>query len=143
MHACADDWARDYQRQRVYNWERENMPPGRFLKFEEIAPYVATVWRELGREHPPLIEALPKQVRNIGGDANRFKLRFPERGATQATVLHEMAHALTSDIHGGTDAHGPAFVGEFMRIAAPRLNVPLFYLWATAKASKVDFEMRL
>lgn len=130
----------DYQRSKVYHWEHM-LPNGKHLSFAEIAHYVARIWAASGREHPPLVKPMPKQNRRWAGDATRCTLRFPENGATQRVVLHEIAHALTATVNGASDAHGPLFVSVYMKLLAKHLDIALPMLWYTATKDGVDFDM--
>lgn len=128
----------DYQRQRVYDWEAVHIPPGRWIPFEAIESYIADLYKRIGWKYPPIVKPMPKQVRKWAGDATHTVIRFPEYGANERTIIHEVAHAMTSTVHDTGDAHGPAFVGTYIRLAAPT-QAALFYLWSTAQKQGVDF----
>ncbi len=140
--ACCDN-CRDYQRTKVYRWQFSNVPAGRWIEFKDIESYVNRVWQAQGLSFPPLVRPMPTQVTKWAGDATRATLRFPARGANERTILHEIAHAVTSTVHGGSDAHGPHFVTEFMRLLAKYLNVDIFALWYTATKSGVEYFKRV
>lgn len=129
---------KDYQKSKVYCWERLHMREGQWLEFAEIEEYVHKVWKALDLKYPPLVEKLHANDKNLG-KGNRSMVAFPATGASQATILHELAHALTCTVAGSTDKHGPEFVGIYMKLAAQHLGESLFKLWYTAEASGVAF----
>ena len=130
----------DYQRSKVYHWERV-LPNGKHLSYAEIAPFVARIWAAGGREYPPLVKPMPKQTRRWAGDATRSVLRFPDTGACERIVLHEIAHAMTATVNGDGNDHGPIFVAVYMKLLAKHLNQELTSLWYTATKDGVDFDM--
>lgn len=135
---------RDYQRQKVYDWERVSVPSGRFIPFAEIPGYVAEVWSAYGRVCPPLIQTVPKNARRIRADGCRGVLRFNAKGEVESVILHELAHALTSNVDDTGDWHGPAFVGWYMKLLADNIKgTSLFALWYSAERANLDFERKL
>lgn len=136
---------RDFQRSRVYAWEFEAIPAGRMIAFEEIQGYVNRVWAAEGLKFPPIVRPMPKQVTRWAGKGNRESVWFPEKGALERTILHELAHSMTCTIDGGAfDLHGPEFVGQYMKLAAAHLSgVSIFALWFTAQRDGVAFAQKL
>ena len=129
---------KDYQKSKVYCWERLHMREGQWLEFAEIEPYVHAVWKALGLKYPPLVENF-HAIYIYLVLVYRLTSALPATGASHATILHELAHALTCTVAGSTDKHGPEFVGIYMKLAAQHLGESLFKLWYTAEASGVAF----
>ena len=130
---------RDYQRELVYRWEN-TLPTGKSLPFELIKPYVHKVWHDMGLKYPPLVQPLPKNTTTKLGDANRNVVRFPVNGATEQTILHELAHSMTTHTDGIGHQHNGVFVGVYMTLMEKYLNVPALLMFASAKAHGVNFE---
>ncbi len=127
--------SRDFQKQRVYDWEDQHIGPRDTtpVPFEQIQHIVAYCWPA---SHPPRIEPLPKLSRKEG-TGHRLRLRFPADRPTRTwIILHEMAHALT---YG--DGHGPNFVAVYMQLVEKHLNIPLALLHYTARRSNVKFRV--
>lgn len=135
---------REFQRSKVYKWEQKHVPSGKRISFNDAQAYVNKVWAAEGLKYPPLIEELAKQTRRWAGKGNRNHVWIPATGASEHTLLHELAHTLTMTIHGEADddsAHGPDFVGMFIKLVAKHMGVSQFELWYTAKLNNVQFEM--
>jgi hypothetical protein len=134
---------KDYQREKLYTWERSNVPQGRWIPFDQLTAYVANVWEAEGREHPPLVEALRKGCKRKLADGCRSKLRFQSEGAHESTVLHEIAHALTCNVDDTGDWHGPHFVGVYIRLLSRHMGQAIFALWYSADRIGLDFVKKL
>lgn len=131
---------RDYQRSKVYAWEHKAVPTGRLVAYADIPDYVARVWAAEGLSYPPLVKPMPKQVTRWAGLGCRDSVWFPERGATERVILHELAHSLTSTLDGDTDRHGAAFVTRYMQLAAKHLpGCSIFVLWFSAEKAGINF----
>lgn len=131
---------RDYQRSKVYAWEKKHLPSGRMVPFGEIQDYVNRVWEAEGLKYPPIVK--PMNALDLhAGKANRRYCLFPKKGATEHTILHEVAHSLTTNFEDDGDRHGPNFVGMMMKLMEKHLDVSLLSMWHSAKVAKVDFEM--
>lgn len=134
---------KDYQRQKLYDWENANVYRGRFIPFDYITTYVARVWEAEGLKHPPLVDTVGKNCRRKLADGCRSKVRFRAEGAHESVILHELAHAMTCNVDDTGDWHGPEFVGTYMRLLYNHMNVPLFALWFSATQAGLDFVKKL
>jgi len=130
---------RDYQKSKVYAWENQ-FPNGEHLSHSDIPAYVKKVWEVAGLKWPPLVETLHGKDQHLG-KANRHYVYFSKNGAAELTILHKLAHTMTSTIHNHTDAHGPQFVGVFMRLLVEHLNIPLPLLLFSAQKAGIDFDI--
>lgn len=135
--------SRDDQRQRVYDWEHSCVKRGQVVSLEQAKTLVDYIWAKEGYEYPPAVRRIPKQNRKWAGKATRTCIWFEERVSTQ-TVIHEIAHALTMDIDGNcpTDgAHGPTFMGVYMKLLSEYMDTCLFVLMHTAEKANVKFDV--
>jgi hypothetical protein len=129
---------RDYQREKVYDWERQHVKNGKRIGFKDIQKYVNRIWAEMGLKYPPKVDRLPKQAIKREGDATRTKVRFHET-ATEATILHELAHSMTANINGLSHQHNEYFVGLYMVLLEKFLNINMLYLWYTADMCRIKY----
>jgi hypothetical protein len=108
---------RDRQRGRLYHWEDRVVAPHDHTTVPRAAAQgmVNAIWSELGLRYPPKVEALPRQSRRTVADASRLRIRLHEQTPSWC-LLHEIAHALTSTHDGGSDQHGPQFVGIYVQL---------------------------
>jgi len=135
---------RDYQRQRVYDWENRNIEP----KDSSIIPYaqaqmmVNYIWEQEGLLFPPSVREMPKQNRTVEAKANRSNVWVKPEGISSWVLLHELAHSLTTKTFDeDSQRHGPAFVGVYMRLLEKHLRIPLPLLMYSAQKEKVDFDI--
>lgn len=135
---------RDYQRQRVYDWEDQHIRP----KDRSVIPYsqaqamVNYIWEQEGLLFPPTVREMPKQNRTAEAKANRSNVWVKPEGIASWVLLHEIAHSLTTDTFDEeSQRHGPAFVGVYMRLLEKHIRIPLSLLMYTAKQDKVDFNI--
>lgn len=132
--------SRDFQRQKVYDWECACIPKGSFIAFENLESYVNNVWSSEGFKYPPLVKQLSK-TDNASGRGNREAVWFPEAGSNERIVLHELAHSLTNTVHGHSDRHGPTFVGVYINLLEKYMGVNKLVAWHTAKEAGIQFDM--
>jgi len=107
---------RDYQRQKVYNWESDFEIPDTILALPKAEQLVCTVWADyLGNKKPPRVTAGRKDCRPNGG---RDKIALPSWCRTAEITLHETAHAIISaKPELKTEPwHGPVFVELYIQL---------------------------
>lgn len=133
---------RDFQKQRVYDWEDKYVGTeygGDRVEFDNIQSIIDHVWKEMGLEYPPIAIMFRKNAKKLG-TSNRTHILFPQHASTWI-ILHEMAHSMTSDHElGSSDRHGPRFVGVYMKLLEKFMNIPSSYLWWSATESGVKFD---
>jgi hypothetical protein len=56
-------------------------------------------------------------------------------------ILHELAHALNGTIEGDTDAHGPDFVGLYIKLLDKVLDIPLALTMYSLKEAGVKYNL--
>lgn len=133
---------RDFQKQKVYNWESEVVSPydKTIIPFEQIESIVKYVWSKEGLDNPPVVEQFRNGVTRKSADATRMKVRFQCATYTWI-ILHELAHSMTSDFEKGSNMHCEDFVGVYMHLLNKYLNIPIPILtWtATQRGIKYNF----
>lgn len=132
---------RDFQRSAVYAWETEFVSPRDTtpVEFANIQPIVNWIWQSEGLKYPPFVERLPKQKRKAG-DATRTCVRFQEKTYTWI-ILHELAHALSSNVDDETNMHGALFLGLFIQLLSRYLHIPISELAASAESKGLKFKL--
>ena len=115
---------RDGQRARLYAWEDTVVAPRdpSLLAFAQAQRMVDAIWSEMGLRYPPKVEPLPTQATVLQADATRLTLRLPKQ-VPSWILLHELAHAMTSTHDGGSDGHGPLFVGLYVDLLVRYLRL--------------------
>jgi hypothetical protein len=134
---------RDFQKSKVYKWEQKVClgKDNDIIPVEQIKVITDYVWNDMNLKYPPLIEA-NNRMKAVLGTGCRMRLVFPERGASTVTVLHELAHAMSSDIiDGGNNGHGPDFVGIYMRLLSKYAGIDLTLMAYEAKNMGVKFNI--
>lgn len=135
----------DRQRTRVYAWEDAvvTVADDSLIPFPLAQGMVDAIWSELGLRFPPKVERLPRQSRRLQGDASRLRLRLPDP-IPSWLLLHEVAHALSSTADGGSDGHGPAFMGLYVKLLTLylRMSATMLIGSATAAGIAIDTEAR-
>lgn len=129
---------RDSQRAKCYKWENAFGYENNNIPFEQAQSIVDHVWHSEGLKFPPVVVPLPKQCRRVCATGSRTQLEFPEYTSTK-TILHELGHAMTMDIHGKGDRHGPCFVGTVMLLYSKYLNIPLADMIVSAREAKLKY----
>lgn len=127
---------RDYQRQRVYDWEDTHVLPRcpAIVPFANGQQYVNGVWLANGWTRPPQVVPLPKRSRRVAAKATHGEIHLPQRIAGWV-ILHELAHALTDD------RHGPNFVGMYIDLLERVEKLSRLVTMYTLKQAKIDFNL--
>jgi len=109
------DGIRDYQRARVYKWERQcihslcNDDPE--MSLEDCRVYVREIWKHETYDRPRHVGANPPIVTDGRGRrsacAHRYRIWLPRFARRKDMLLHEIGHSLNNRID---DGHGPNFV---------------------------------
>jgi hypothetical protein len=130
---------RDYQRGRVYAWERHMVAPrdpGR-IPFAAAQGMVDAIWAEQGLSYPPLVEKLPPQATTLLGEACRLSIRLGESTPSWC-LLHEIAHAMSMTHTGQGAGHGPVFMGLYVALLERYLRLDSRLLLESLEASGID-----
>lgn len=131
--------ARDYQRSRVYAWERRAVVPHDPTTIArcQAQSMVNAIWADLGRTYPPKVCPLPRNATTILGRADRLTIELPSRCPSWC-LLHELAHAMTSTLEQDSDGHGPAFMAAYIVLLARYLRLDAAALRTDAAAAGID-----
>jgi hypothetical protein len=129
---------RDRQRSRVYDWEQRIVIPHdrSHVAIAAAQAMVDAVWAEMGLLYPPRVEPLPATVRKRLADADRLAIRLPA-SVPSWCLLHELAHAMTSDHDGSSDGHGALFMGIYVQLLCRYMRLDEVHLRATAAESGI------
>lgn len=136
---------RDFQRSRLYAWERQvskRLAIDMFaeqLTLDEARSFVERVWREertryghANREAPPVKDGRGR--RKAGGSLRAITL--PRWSRNPWVVLHEMAHAVTQSEtlgeHPPGGWHGEHFLGCLIGLACRHMGLPREILLGSA-----------
>ncbi len=123
----------DPQRRQVYAWETEVI--GRLdttsVSHNEAQDFVNFVWYNEGRDHPPKVILSRKNARRATGC--RLKITVPVSMLNRWILLHEAAHAFTSNIDGASDGHGPEYMRVYFGLLEKHMKLPIPMLMYTAK----------
>ena len=133
---------RDYQKSRVYTWEDNIVAPKdqSLVPFNQIESVVNYIWQNEGLKYPPKVKKLPKQTKRKLATGTRLEVCFQDQSISTWVIIHELAHSLTSDIEGHSEAHGPKYVGMYIYLLSKYLHIPSTLLMYTAKKYNVKFE---
>ena len=115
---------RDWQRTRVYAWENRVVAPRdpTFVKFREAQAMVDAIWSDMDLLYPPAVEPLARQASTTVASADRLSIFLPARTPSWL-LLHEIAHAMTSDADGSSDGHGEVFMGLYVQLLVRYLRL--------------------
>ena len=130
---------RDSQRGRVYAWENRiiALRDSTFVDYARAKPMVDAIWTEIGLKYPPAVEPLPSQSSATLASATRLSIFLPAQIPSWC-LLHELAHAMTSDFEGNSDGHGPTFMGLYIMLISRYLRMEKGDLLKSAAADGID-----
>lgn len=133
--------SRDRQRAKVYAWEDRVVAPHApdLVPFAAAQAMVDAIWAEQGLRYPPLVEKLPRHASRKLAEANRLVLRLPE-ALPSWILLHELAHAMTTDHDGRSDGHGPRFMGLYLALLQRYLRLDTDALLPGLRAAGIRVE---
>jgi hypothetical protein len=133
----------DYQRSRFYAWEDRHVHPKDTgtIPFEQAQSIVDYVWARAGLSYPPGVRELARNARRTVANANRLTINIPASGISSTVLLHEIAHSMTTDAaNERTHAHGPRYVGVFMKLLCRLIQTfNLDELMTTAHQEGLEF----
>jgi hypothetical protein len=128
----------DPQARRLYAWEDAVVAPldRSLVPFERLQALVDHLWAEEGLRWPPRIRRLPGQARRTVARATRTAIEAPAE-LPSWVLLHEVAHALTTDVDGNSAGHGPDFVAVYLRLLVRHARLDRAMLEATLKSAGI------
>src|SRR5262249_25014170 len=127
---------RDYQRQRVYDWENAVIRPRckGVVLFKNSQQYIDGVWLACGWERPPKTLSMPRRVRKVTASATHGWIKLPNE-ISAWVILHELAHSLTDD------GHGPNFVGMYIDLLERVEKISKLMTMYTLDQAKIDYNL--
>ena len=135
-----DDFKRDWQRSRVYQWESANTDRKTLtLEFNEMARITGKVARDF--KMPPL--KLHYIEPRIGADEYSYYFhdehRIEMRDKRHSALLHELAHAIDYRINGNKTPvhHSPSFLRTLLCLAEIYRGLDVAALEKTLKKAKL------
>jgi hypothetical protein len=122
----------DSAARKLYAWEDAVVAPRdrSRVPFARLQSLVDHVWTAEGLRWPPRVRPLPRQARGTVARATRTAIEAPPE-LPSWVLLHEVAHALTSDVDGSHAGHGPDFVGLYLRLLVRHVRLDRALLEAT------------
>ena len=101
----------------LYAWEDRVVAPHdpTPVPFAQLQSLVDHVWAAEGLRWPPQVKPLPAQARRTVARASRTVIEAP-KSLPSWVLLHELAHAMTTDVEGRSAWHGPDFVGVYVQL---------------------------
>jgi hypothetical protein len=130
---------RDYQQKRVYAWQR-SIPSGGQIHIDQAQAVVNHIWEAEGLQYPPQVEPIHFNTTKWAGKANRLIIQLQDEVSLR-TIIHEIAHSLTSNIEDESAAHGPWFVGVYAKLLEKYLHVPMPLMLFTMNQYGVDVDV--
>jgi hypothetical protein len=133
---------RDHQRGRVYAWEELFVAPRdpSSVAFAQAQGIVDAIWADMGLRFPPKVMRLPRQARATVADATRLLIRLSDTTSSWC-LLHELGHAMSSTHEGGSDGHGPSFMGLYAQLLIRYLRVPPDALGRSLREADIEVDM--
>ena len=92
------------------------------LPFSAAQAMVNAIWSDMGLRYPPAVTSLSRQARSTIARADRLSILLSNRTPSWS-LLHELAHAMTSHADGRSDGHGPLFMGIYVQLLARYLRL--------------------
>jgi hypothetical protein len=108
-----------------------------FIAFGNAQAMVDAIWMDFGLKYPPAVEPLPRQSSATIARASRLSICLPARTPSWC-LLHELAHAMTSDVDGSSDGHGPIFMGVYLKLISRYLRIAQDFLLDSAIIDKIE-----
>lgn len=132
----------DPQQNRVYAWELAHVAPidTNKITIEVAEQIVAYVWAEEGLSHPPKVEFINDKRGNRSATGCRLKLRFPAGLLYSWVVLHELAHAMTSNVDGASNGHGAWYMQVYTNLLNKYAGMDLLMMYHTAAQMNVKIK---
>lgn len=125
----------DYQREKVYSWETDNIFPtfDVSMTWEQCEDFLKTCWKEVSKAPPPLL----KKRKRVNPCAYSTEIHLPDDDGgswIKPIILHEMAHVLEAG-----HQHGPKFVSRYIRMCVKFLGLKKWELQETANQYGVQY----
>ncbi len=107
------------------------------LPFDGAQAAVDAIWSDMGLRYPPQVEPLSPRATATIASANRLSIRLAHQ-TPYWCLLHELAHAMTTHADGRSDAHGPLFMGVYLRLIERYLRLDPRFLLTSLRDAGID-----
>jgi hypothetical protein len=134
--------SRDNQKSALYRWENHVVGPRapRTIKFEDAQTFVNGIFICEGLLYPPKVELISKRATKVWATGSRQILQL--RPVTPAwVILHELAHAITTEVDKSEEGHGPDFVGIYIKLLDKYCGIPLPLSMYTLQNTKIEYNL--
>lgn len=126
----------DFQRERVYQWEEDNIFPGfKAMSFRACRQFLSHVWQHAGKGPEP---ELTTRLRIETAISFSGLIHLPKKDRNffwrQPVILHEVGHELEFP-----HKHGPAFVQRYISLCVRFLGMDKRNLTESAKRYGVAY----
>ena len=137
---------RDYQKQRVYNWEQKHVypkMPRELLDISTMRVITNHVWSAIGMVCPPKVNI--NKAYKTKSTGNRSQILIMPGMNRQTVLIHEIAHSLNlrEDATDRFDWHGPNYVADFVSLLVKFYGFDVWFLLATLERNRVDVNKAL
>lgn len=134
---------RDFQKQKVYDWEDEFVRPkinNTLRSCEYLQMLVNHMWGQLDLTNAPTVYNDLSYKRKSTG--NRYEIRLMDTMMDEFVVAHELAHSLNLCEHRNVfDHHGPKYVADYCRILTKFYGFDINYLLYTLNKDGVKIDL--
>lgn len=136
---------RDFQRQKVYDWENEfvrpKMPTTR-TSIEKLSIINDFMWNAMGFENAPRVIFNPLyEVKSTG---SRYEIKLSKHQHDEFTLTHELAHSMNLMEHRDVyDHHGPNYVADYCTLLRRFYGFDYHYLVGTLSRNKIKINLGL
>lgn len=133
---------RDYQKQRVYDWQWSHIPEGGKVQFNQAQAIVDHIWEAERLSFPPKVVPFHPNETKRAGSATRLQIELqPE--VTLRTIIHELAHSMSTEIDRSEEVvpHGAWFMGLYLKLIEKYLGVPMPVMLYTCSKDRVDVDI--
>lgn len=126
IYACP----RDYQKQKLYRWERNEVDGFKSDKVEDLGEankYVKKIFNRYGM-NPASVKYHAGRTRTCsyfgGGFQQLHEIRIGDWGFSKAVLIHESAHGFVYEMgyKGFVSSHGPLFVAVYIELLSEFLG---------------------
>lgn len=136
---------RDFQRQRVYDWEDTFVAPNvplRYAPIETLRIICGHMWSQMKFENPPRVDYNSRyKVKSTGG---RYEILLSSTQRNEFTLVHEMAHSMNrKEDRKVYDGHGPNYVADYCALLIKFYGFDFNYLVGTLSKRGVKVNLAL
>ena len=132
---------RDYQRQRLYAWERAYVHPKMPSEIRDesyLQTLIDYMWSEMGYSNPPKLA-----IRNgmkTKSHATRYEIWMSASMMRESIMNHELAHSVNrrENALDTYDSHGPHYVADLCAMLVRFYRFDVAYLLFTLRKARVD-----